>query len=839
MRQQPSAAEYEAHYRSLYEATPAMMHSIDVEGKIVSVSELWLKTLGYTRDEVVGRKSTEFLSEASRRYAAETVLPEFFRHGVCSDIPYQMLAKDGRVIDVLLSAIAERDDEGKITRSLAVIQDVTERRRIEQQTTRLLAEQKAILDNDLVGIVRVKDRVIVWSNPAFEKMLGYGPGELAGVPTRNSYPGDEAYQAFGAAAYPVIAAGGIHRAQLEQVRRDGKHIWVDISGTLLDRDSGESLWAMIDISERRHLEQAAAENERRMQALLDASPESTMLLDPEGRVLAINAVAAQRLGKTKDKMAGNNFFDYLPPELAKTRRDYLQLAVSSGEPQHMHDKRGSQEFENHVCPVADADGEVTSIAIYARDITAQQRTQRLDATFHRLDLMQLKWHMELSAIAQMFCEEIRPLFDLGAVTIGRAEVDGTLALVGAAEAAGTVFLEGVSRNCQRWDGEPNCCNVAGSVMRSGQMRKLSIDDPDCSACRDAAREAGIVGTLMVPLTLRDRPWGVLTFYAREQGLFDQLDFSPRLAVIASRLCMSLESALQQEWLKLMDTALASAGNAVVIADAKARITWANPSFERLSGYKLEEILGRTPKLFKSGAHEPAFYSNLWEKLTAGESWTGEMVNARRDGSRYTVNQTVTPLRNDRGEISHFVSIQEDISERKAADERIRHMANFDMLTDLPNRVMFFDRIGQAHAQARREGHSGALLFLDLDRFKEVNDKLGHPIGDLLLKSVAGRLQAQVRETDTVARLAGDEFTVTLPHVRDVQDAVLVARKIIEALSRPFLLDGNEVGIGVSIGAALFPEHGATVEQVVNAADDAMYMAKRAGRNTVIVYGAEA
>ncbi|MBI4743120.1 MAG: PAS domain S-box protein [Betaproteobacteria bacterium] len=707
-----SVAESELRYRTLYESTPAMMHSIDVDGKIVSVSEQWLKTLGYARHEVLGRQSTEFLTEASRRHAVETVLPEFFRTGVCVDAPYQMRAKNGRVLDILLSATVERDTGGRILRSLAVIRDITEHKR---------------------------------------------------------------------------------------------------------------------------LEQSAAESERRMQALLDASPESTMLLDPGGKVLAINQVAARRLGKAQEELVGQNFFDHVPPDLAETRRAYLQQAVATGDPQHVNDRRGAVEFENHICPVKGAGGAVESVAVYARDITQQQRTQRLDATFHRLDLMQLKWHMELGAIAQMFCEEIRPLFDLAAVSIARAETDGALTFVAAAAADGA-FVERIRKTCRRWYGEPSCCLPIATVMHSGQMRKLNIDDPECASCREAVKKMGVMAALMMPLTLRDKAWGVLTLYARERGLFDQLDFSPRLAVIASRLCMSLESALQQEWLKLMDTALASAGNAVFVADAGGRITWANPSFERLSGYTLAEILGKTPRLFSSGAQNAEFYRNLWEKLLAGESWSGELVNVRRDGSRYTVNQTVTPLRNDNGEIGHFVSIQEDITERKAAEARIRHMANFDMLTDLPNRVMFFDRLHLSLVQARRDGHCGALLFLDLDRFKEVNDKLGHHIGDLLLKAVAGRLQAQVRESDTVARLAGDEFTVTLPKVKDDQDAVRVAEKIIAALAQPFQLEGNQVGVGVSIGAALFPDHGDSVEQVVNAADDAMYMAKRAGRNTVVVYG---
>lgn len=282
---------------------------------------------------------------------------------------------------------------------------------------------------------------------------------------------------------------------------------------------------------------------------------------------------------------------------------------------------------------------------------------------------------------------------------------------------------------------------------------------------------------------------------------------------------------------LRDRCQGAASNAVFITDAAARILWANRSFIQLSGYASEEFLGKTPKLFSSGEHDADFFRRFWQTIQAGETWHGEIVNARPDGSRYTVSQTVTPLRDFNDRIGHYVSILEDISERKLAEARIQYMANFDMLTDLPNRSLFLDRLAQALALARREGHAGALLYLDLDRFKQVNDTLGHDAGDLLLKAVAGRLREQVRETDTVARLAGDEFTVILPHMEAPRDVALVAEKIIATVAEPFDLNGVMASVGVSIGIALFPVHGDSVVEILKAADQAMYLAKDAGRNT--------
>lgn len=281
---------------------------------------------------------------------------------------------------------------------------------------------------------------------------------------------------------------------------------------------------------------------------------------------------------------------------------------------------------------------------------------------------------------------------------------------------------------------------------------------------------------------------------------------------------------------MLDTALAGVDNAVFITDANASILWANRAFTQLTAYSTEETLGKTPKLFSSGVQDADFYQHFWQTIKSGATWRGDIVNARRDGTRYMVNQTVTPLLNANGQVSHFVAILEDITQRKAVEERIQHAAQFDLLTDLPNRALFFDRLGQALALGRRDGMPGALMFLDLDHFKEVNDQLGHAVGDSLLVAVATRLREQVRESDTVARLGGDEFTVILPSLRDANDAVRVADNILTAIGKPFQIAGTHASVGVSIGIALFPQHGHTAEDILNAADNAMYQAKNAGRN---------
>jgi diguanylate cyclase (GGDEF)-like protein/PAS domain S-box-containing protein len=584
------------------------------------------------------------------------------------------------------------------------------------------------------------------------------------------------------------------------------------------------------LAEREQTEHAMRESRARIRALLDASGESVLLLDPQGTILVANARAASRFGQTPETFVGVNFFDCIPAELAVSRRAAVRQVAATGVPMHTQDRRGGIDFDNSLYPVENELGAVESIAIYAKDVTEQRRAKQVEDIFHRLDTVLLKGRVNLESIAQMFCDDALPAFDLAAAWIGRAEKDGRMTLLGRAEASAAGVLDALCESALRWDDVADCCPPLGAAIRSGQRQLVLPNRCARPACGVPACALGAGVPLLLPLTLRGASWGVLAMYGRDASQFEAPEAALRLAAMSARLGVSLEAASQQEWLALFDTALAGVGNAVFITDPDAIIVWANRAFEELSGYTAAEMVGKTPSLFCSGSQDARFYQRFWQTIQSGTTWRGEIVNVRRNGGRYTASQTVTPLLNMNDQVSHYVSIIEDISERKATEERMHHTANFDALTDLPNRACFFDRLGQALALARRDGQCGALLFLDLDRFKQVNDQLGHAAGDHLLVDVAQRLREQVRESDTVARLAGDEFTVILPCLNALEDAAGIADKILAAIGAPFVIDGNELTVGISIGIALFPQHGHTVENILNAADHAMYLAKKAGRN---------
>ncbi|MBI3898216.1 MAG: sensor domain-containing diguanylate cyclase [Gammaproteobacteria bacterium] len=282
--------------------------------------------------------------------------------------------------------------------------------------------------------------------------------------------------------------------------------------------------------------------------------------------------------------------------------------------------------------------------------------------------------------------------------------------------------------------------------------------------------------------------------------------------------------------ELLANALTVIANPVFIADRRGYIVWVNDAFCRISGYSPDEIIGKSPRILKSGKQDAAFYRQLWETILAGNTWHGEVAQRRKDGSLFTVEEAISPLRDDTGAITHYVAIHHDVTRRKNEVERERYLAYHDTLTDLPNRAMFFDVLKQALAKSGRTANSLALLYVDVDNFKSINDTLGHHSGDRLLRAVADRLRAAVRKHDTVARLGGDEFAVLQTDLDHPEIADALAAKVLDTISQPFMIDGHTVHVSVSIGIAIHPGDGDSPPDLLGNADRAMYQAKNHGRN---------
>lgn len=273
---------------------------------------------------------------------------------------------------------------------------------------------------------------------------------------------------------------------------------------------------------------------------------------------------------------------------------------------------------------------------------------------------------------------------------------------------------------------------------------------------------------------------------------------------------------------------------MLITDSRGVILRVNSAFTATTGYTSEEAVGQTPRMLKSGRHDEDFYRAMWETLNLNGKWQGEVWDRRKNGEIYPKWLTITAVKGDDGVTTHYVGLQLDITERKQAEKLLQMLAHNDPLTGLPNRSLFHDRLEHGLSLAQRHKQSIAVLFLDLDHFKEINDTLGHDMGDVLLKAATTRLLACVRKSDTVARMGGDEFTVIITEMKAAEDAEHVAKDILEAFSKPFELNEKFYNVGCSIGIAIFPEHGKDSKTLIKHADSAMYYAKKQ-RNSFCIF----
>jgi diguanylate cyclase (GGDEF)-like protein/PAS domain S-box-containing protein len=288
----------------------------------------------------------------------------------------------------------------------------------------------------------------------------------------------------------------------------------------------------------------------------------------------------------------------------------------------------------------------------------------------------------------------------------------------------------------------------------------------------------------------------------------------------------------------LSNALEQTADSVMITDNKGIIEYINPAFEDMTGFTRAKAIGNKPSIVKSDKHDLFFYRQLWETILEGGVFSDVFINRRKDSTLYYEEKTITPLKDAQGNITHFISTGKDITERMQTQERLHYLAHHDVLTELPNRVLFMDRLEHTLLQAHRSKRLIAVLFLDMDRFKNINDTLGHDVGDRMLQAFGARLRECVRESDTVARLGGDEFAIILEGIANVDDVPATAKKILKAFEQPFHDNGRELFITGSIGISLHPDDGMDANTLLKNADTAMYRAKDTGRNNYHFYSAD-
>jgi len=621
---------------------------------------------------------------------------------------------------------------------------------------------------------------------------------------------------------------GLARFERRLRSADGRRIPVEISCRVFWMKGGRYGMAICrDLSERQVTERILRDRQRDLVGLINASDDMACLALPDTRILQMNRAGAARFGMTPDEIVGKRILDLGPEDIRAGRAEVARRVVEDGETIVFNDFRNGMHLHHTISPVADDDGKVTRFAIFSRDTTETVLRQSVEAMFNAVDRHVFASDTEAALIAEC-CRRLQAVFHSPLVCFCPDEGNNF-------HAEGPAAPEMLAQ-CRNRALMPHSKHLTGQPVR--YLSPDDADAPDSAWLFQGLQAYGAQRAVMIDIGGGLEGGGSLLITSQYPDLICGELCRELFHYISSRVTLALGMLAEQQKLVLLRKALESARHALFIANRAGHIIWTNDSYLNMCGYRSDEVVGATPQFLKAGRHSEEEFNRLWGTILGGEVWTGEVTDRRKDGTEYTILQTITPVLDRNGEITHFIAIQEDISDRKRDEARIRYLADHCPLTELHNRRYLMNSLRAVH---RRAGHDRntdgvGLLYLDIDLFKQINDQHGHEVGDLVLKGFARRLEENVRKDDIVVRLGGDEFVILLRAVNDEDLANSVAQKILDSLRTPITCNGRQFVISTSIGIALaVPGLPWEPEELLRQADNAMYRAKALGRKRYAVY----
>ncbi|KAF0867216.1 bifunctional diguanylate cyclase/phosphodiesterase [Pseudomonas sp. LD120] len=640
----------------------------------------------------------------------------------------------------------------------------------------------------------ISDFTYSYVSPHAEALLGYPRSHwlVPGFWRNIIHPADlTRAQAF---CDHEVQAGRDHSLDYRVITADGRCLWVrDIVSLIEHGQEPVMRGLMIDISETKHTEEAQRLSEQKFASVFQQCPDILVIARlSDGCLLEVNKAFEEQIGLPAESVIGKTATDLNIWGVQGIGPSLLQrLQAGSIRNLEMPFQRHNGQTFTGLISAEPFDLDTTpALVVVVRDISQLKETQQ-----------------QLQTSEEKFAKAFHASPDGLLLTRQR---DGLLIEIN----------EGFSRITG--------FNSAMSLDRSTLDLGIWVNLNERKTMLELLQRDGFV---------RD----FICHIRRSDGQIRLCEVSSRPLPIGDDDCMLTiarditDRQLMQEKLQQAATVFESTAEGVLITDTQQRISAVNRAFSEITGYSESEALGHTPRLLASGLHDSAFYAAMWHQLTLEGHWQGEITNRRKSGELYPNWLTINAVRNNDRGITHFVAVFADISSLKHAQARLDYQAHHDPLTGLPNRTLFESRLLTALNSQQDSGGQGAVLFLDLDRFKHINDSLGHPVGDLLLKGIAVRLKEQLRDIDTVARLGGDEFIILLPGLHQASDADYIAGKLLNCFTAPFQAGEHEFFISASIGTSLYPEDGCDVATLIKNADAAMYRSKAKGRNRVEHY----
>ncbi|MFA9460227.1 EAL domain-containing protein [Thiohalorhabdus sp. Cl-TMA] len=594
-----------------------------------------------------------------------------------------------------------------------------------------------------------------------------------------------------------------------------------------------------------------AASERKYREIINGTREGFWLLDAELSIREVNRALCRMLGYAPEELVGCTPFDFVAPEtrrILEVESERIQEVSGQSYELTLLTRRGRRvAVLVQATPFREEQDGDPYIGAFLTDLTA---FKQVEASLQQAN--RILQALSRSNRTLLYAENEQDLFE----EICRTAVDAAgypLAWIGLAEGGGREALRGMARAGEspgildrlgKAVGDPGECPALTALQRGEAV--LFQDLPNHPHAPAWAAEAGADGLgALVALPFSGEGFeGALVIFAHEPFSFDREEIR-LLSELASDLAMGvgqrrIRTERERHLQRLRQSAVVfdSSGEGVIIADPNERIVAVNRAFTVITGYTEEEVLGHTPRLLSSGTQGPEFYQNLWRKLRDEDAWQGEIWNRRKTGEVYPEHLTITAVRDEAGTLTNYVAVFADITEMKRSREELDFLANHDPLTELPNRRLFHERLGHALDQRDPDGECLAVLMLDLDDFKSVNDSLGHPVGDELLVEAAKRLGGVLHREDTLARIGGDEFLVLLEYISGPLRAERVAQDLLDAFEEPMHLEGREVSLSASIGISLYPQDGADGATLIKNADAALFRAKELGRNQCRFYTRE-
>jgi len=788
----PHGGGYDGDFRAVFDHAPIGMAVVGLDERILDVNDALCRMLGYPRDELLAMDIPSLTHPADRDL--ETSHKSDLNQAAADhfEIEKRYLHRGGHTLWGRLTVSLVRDPEGQPHYYIGQLEDITARRTAEERLrqSQALWSKAFQASPALLTLSTLDDGTCLDVNEHFLRTSGYRRDELVGRPIDDT--GLWAETGARDHVVAVVTRQGelrdhemvmrTHAGELRHILVSARRVEIDGRACLLS--------AGLDITERKRAVEALTTQAR----VLESMSEGVSITDDRGFITFTNPAFDRMFGYGQGELIGKQASTLRIGGDTDARTDPSIVAAlqrtGTWNGEFRNRAKDGSEFQTsaHISLLRFQDR--TFRVCVQEDMTERRRAENMNA--------------RLGRILDQTSNEIY-VFD-----------------------ADTLYFVQVNRGARD--------NLGYSTSELEEMTPLDIK-PEYDRERLEA--------LLLPL--REEREQHITFRAthlRKNGTAYPVEVrlqllrneSPPVFVAVIQDITDRDAA--EARMAQLSSALEQSADLVMITDRDGVIEYVNPAFVETTRYDREQLIGKLPDVLKSGHHGPEFYRSMWKVILSGEVFREIFVNRSRDGSIFYEEKTITPLLDREGRITHFVSTGKDITERMQTQEKLRYLAHHDPLTELPNRSLFMDRLNQALAHARRHHWRVAVMFLDIDRFKIINDTLGHTIGDQVLQTIAQRLLTYLRDVDTVARLGGDEFAVILEDAGSNEDITQVARKLLRAVEQPFDLDARELAVTTSVGISRFPEDAEESQALLKNADVAMYRAKEQGRNTFQFYTAD-